>query len=89
MAIVTCTRCSRTEEGLPFSPYPDEIGTTIQRSVCAACWREYMGRQTMVINEYRLDLTDPQAQEILTRDMLDFLKLGGPGGSGGEESEEG
>jgi Fe-S cluster biosynthesis and repair protein YggX len=75
MAQVTCTRCGRTAEGLPFPPYPDELGGRIQSRVCAACWREYMSRQTMVINEYRLDLMDPRAQEILTRDMIEFLNL--------------
>ena len=75
MATVTCTRCGRTAEALPAPPYPDALGSRIQRSVCAACWREYMGRQVMVINEYRLDLMEPRAQEILTRDMLEFLRL--------------
>ena len=75
MSQVTCARCGRTAEGLPFPPYPDDLGARIQAAVCAACWREYMGRQTMVINEYRLDLMDPRAQELLTRDMIEFLKL--------------
>ncbi len=77
MALVTCTRCGRTAEGLPFPPYPDATGTRIHQNVCGECWRSYMGRQVMVINEYRLDLLDPRAQEILTRDMLEFLKLEG------------
>jgi Fe-S cluster biosynthesis and repair protein YggX len=88
MALVTCTRCGRTAEGLPFPPYPDDMGARIQRSVCATCWREYMGRQTMVINEYRLDLMDPRAQEILTRDMIEFLGLESVNG-GAEGREEG
>ncbi|MFN2431563.1 MAG: oxidative damage protection protein [Gemmatimonadota bacterium] len=75
MAVLTCTRCGRAAEGLPFPPYPDELGERVQRNVCAECWREYMGRQVMVINEYRLDLLEPRAQEILTQDMLEFLKL--------------
>jgi Fe-S cluster biosynthesis and repair protein YggX len=29
--------------------------------------------QVMVINEYRLDLSDPRAQEILERATRDFL----------------
>ena len=92
MAIVTCMRCGRSAEGLPFPPYPDELGARIQQSICAGCWRDYMERQKMVINEYRLDLMDPRAQEILTRDMIEFLGLeptgegasrgGGPEGRG-------
>lgn len=87
MTLVTCARCGRSAEGLPYPPYPDDVGERIQANVCASCWREYMGRQTMVINEYRLDLMDPKAQEILTRDMLEFLGLGEEEGEvrGGEK----
>ncbi len=88
MPQVTCTRCGRTAEGLPFPPYPDALGARIQRSVCPACWREYMARQTMVINEYKLDLMDPRAQEILTRDMIEFLNLE-PEPEGRAREEEG
>ena len=83
MATVTCARCGRTAEGLPAAPYPDAVGELVLRNVCAGCWREYMGRQVMVINEYRLDLLDPRAQEVLTRDLLEYLKLEGLA-SGGE-----
>ena len=75
MPTVTCARCGRTAEALPFPPYPDELGALIQRRICPACWGEYMRRQTMVINEYRLDLLDPRAQEVLTNDLLEFLNL--------------
>lgn len=88
MALVTCARCGHTAEPLPFPPYPDELGARIQRSVCASCWREYMVRQTMVINEYRLDLMDPRSQEILTRDMVEFLNLQ-PEPAGREVAEDG
>lgn len=78
---------------MQFPPYPDEMGARVQRNVCAACWREYMRRQTMVINEYRLDLMDPKAQDVLTRDMLEFLRLEAPGeearAEGGAPSERG
>jgi Fe-S cluster biosynthesis and repair protein YggX len=46
-----------------------------------------MSRQTMVINEYRLDLMDPRAQEILTRDMIEFLNLEPEGSEPRGESE--
>lgn len=78
MALVTCTKCGRTAEGLAAPPYPDEIGERVRGNVCAACWREYMGRQVMVINELRLDLLDPRAQEVLTRDLIEHLKLDRP-----------
>ena len=75
MSEVRCRRCGRTAAGLEIAPYPDATGELVLRHVCAACWREYMGRQVMVINEYRLDLLDPRAQEVLTNDLLEFLNL--------------
>jgi Fe-S cluster biosynthesis and repair protein YggX len=92
MPAITCTRCGRTAEPLPFPPYPDELGARIQRQICPECWRGYMERQKMVINEYRLDLLDPGAQEVLTRDMTEFLGLaegeaaGEGAGPGGREA---
>ncbi|HEY7529453.1 MAG TPA: Fe(2+)-trafficking protein [Gemmatimonadota bacterium] len=89
---MTCARCGRTAEALPFPPYPDELGALIQRRICPACWSECLRRQTMVINEYRLDLLDPQAQEILTQDAIEFLGLqaeaGGTEATGGTEAAE-
>ena len=88
MASLTCARCGRTAEALPFPPYPDELGALIQRRICPACWGEYMRRQTMVINEYRLDLLDPQAQEILTQDAIEFLGLQAEVAGGGTETAD-
>jgi Fe-S cluster biosynthesis and repair protein YggX len=88
VATVTCARCGRTAEALPFPPYPDELGALIQRRICPACWGEYMQRQTMVINEYRLDLLDPQAQEILTQDAIEFLGLQAEVAGGGTETAD-
>jgi Fe-S cluster biosynthesis and repair protein YggX len=71
-----------------MAPYPDDLGRRILQNVCASCWSEYMSRQTMVINEYRLDLMDPRAQEILTADMVEFLGLAETGGEASPPSED-
>lgn len=76
MAEVTCIRCGETREGLDRPPYADELGRRIHQEVCAPCWAECRDMQVMVINEYRLDLSDPRAQEILERSIRDFLGLG-------------
>ncbi|MDX1661426.1 MAG: oxidative damage protection protein [Gemmatimonadota bacterium] len=75
MAEVTCTRCGETREGLDRPPYPDALGEEIAENVCAVCWDEAKGRQVMIINEYRLDLSDDRAQEILERATREFLGL--------------
>ncbi len=77
MADVTCVRCGETREGLARAPYADAMGKQILEHVCAPCWDECKGFQVMVINEYRLDLSDPRAQEILESHIRDFLNLDG------------
>lgn len=75
MADLTCIRCGETREGLESPPYPDEMGQQIHKHVCSGCWEECKNMQVMVINEHRLDLSDPRAQEILERSIRNFLNL--------------
>jgi len=75
MTDVTCIRCGQTRAGLDRPPYPDALGREIAEQVCSVCWDECKGMQVMVINEYRLDLSDPRAQEILEKSIREFLGL--------------
>jgi len=78
MAEVACLRCGRTAAALPRPPYPDDLGREIRDKICVQCWEECKGMQVMVINEYRLDLSDPRAHEILERSIREFLGLPAP-----------
>ena len=73
MADVKCQRCGQTRPALARPPYPDDFGRQIVEKICSDCWDEAKRMQVMVINEYRLDLSDPRAQEILERATRDFL----------------
>lgn len=75
MSDVTCTRCGQTRAGLDRPPYNDELGREIAEKICAPCWDEARNRQVMIINEYRLDLSDDRAQEILEKATREFLGL--------------
>ena len=75
MTDVTCIRCGQTRAGLDRPPYPDAMGREIAEKVCASCWEECKRMQVMVINEYRLDLSDTRAQEILEKSIRDFLGI--------------
>ncbi|HET7692403.1 MAG TPA: Fe(2+)-trafficking protein [Gemmatimonadota bacterium] len=75
MTDVTCIRCGQTRAGLDRPPYPDAMGREIAEKVCANCWEECKRMQVMVINEYRLDLSDTRAQEILEKSIRDFLGI--------------
>jgi Fe-S cluster biosynthesis and repair protein YggX len=72
---VLCNRCGRVGPRLPEPPFSNDLGREIQQKTCAACWREWIGMGTKVINEMRLPLSDPQAQKIFDQHMIEFLNL--------------
>ncbi len=72
---VLCNRCGRIGPKLPEPPFRNALGKEIQDKTCAACWREWIGMGTKVINEMRLPLSDPQAQKIFDQHMIEFLNL--------------
>jgi Fe-S cluster biosynthesis and repair protein YggX len=75
MANVTCSRCGNTAAGLDPAPLPGKIGEQIRDQVCAACWREWMGMQVKVINEYRLSPAEPKHFDFLLAQMKAFVNL--------------
>lgn len=74
-----CSRCGRLEPRLAWPPWPGEAGQRIQNQICDICWREWMGMQTKIINEYRLNVLEPDHAKMLREQMLSFLGLSAPG----------
>ena len=75
MATVHCAKCGQDREGLANPPFGGPLGQEVQAKVCKPCWGEWIGRQTMIINEYRLNVVDPKAQEALLKEMKQFLSI--------------
>ena len=74
---VNCVRLGQEAEGLDRQPYPGELGKRIYENVSKQAWREWMGHQTMLINEYRLSPVDPKARKYLEGEMEKFFFGGG------------
>jgi Fe-S cluster biosynthesis and repair protein YggX len=72
---ITCNRCGQASDALTQPPMPSALGGEIQGKICPACWREWLGAQVMLINEYRFNLMDPEARKALEGHMRTFLKL--------------
>lgn len=77
MTGTACTRCSRPVERLDKPPFRGALGQRIHENVCRDCWAAWQAEQTKIINEMRLSLGDPRAQETLDRQMKAYLGLGG------------
>ncbi len=75
---VRCVRCRREADPIHGPTWPGAVGEEISAKVCVDCWAEWQRAEVMVINELRLDFMDPRSQEILVRQMREFLALDAP-----------
>ncbi len=71
--IIYCQKLQKEAEGLDFPPYPGELGKKIFLNICKEAWQQWLARQTMFINEYRLNMLEAKAREFLTQEMEKFL----------------
>lgn len=73
MRIIFCTKLNKELEGLEYPPYPGELGKKIVDHISKEAWQLWLGRQTMLINEYRLNMLDPNSRRFLAEEMEKFL----------------
>src|ERR1035437_9659572 len=71
--MVFCTRNKKEMEGLDEPPFDSEFGQKIYKNVSKAAWGEWVERQKMLLNEYRLQPWTPQAQQFLVEQMEEFF----------------
>ena len=62
---VKCIKLVKEAEGMDFPPYPGELGQRIFNNVSKEAWAGWLKQQTMLVNENRLSLDDPQARKYL------------------------
>ena len=70
---VFCSKLQREAEGLTYAPYPGELGKRIFEHVSKEAWSQWLGHQTMLINENRLSPLDPKARKFLEGEMEKFF----------------
>jgi len=71
--MIHCIKLNKEAEGLDFPPYPGELGKKIYQSISKQAWEQWTNHQTMLINEYRLSMLDPEARKFLETEMQKFL----------------
>lgn len=71
--MVNCVKLGIEAEGLDRPPYPGEMGKRIYQHISKQGWQQWVGHQTMLINEYRLSTVDPKSREFLLQEMEKFL----------------
>ncbi len=71
--LVQCAKLGIEAEGLDFPPLPGERGQRIFNNVSKQAWSEWLAHQTMLINEKRLSVVNPEHKAYLTEQMDKFL----------------
>jgi len=75
----TCVRCQKSGEAPPLArmPFAPALKEKVAASVCASCWKEWEEMEIKVINEYRLNFSDPEHRRMLKKACLEFLNVPG------------
>lgn len=71
--MVKCIKLGKEAEGLDYPTYPGEIGKRIFENVSKEAWQTWLGHQTMLMNENRLNPLDPKARKFLEGEMEKFF----------------
>lgn len=70
---VHCIKLGKDAEGLDAPPYPGELGQKIFDHVSREAWQMWMSQQTMLINENRLSVINPEHRKFLEQEMEKFF----------------
>ena len=71
--IIYCQYYKEDREGLERPPYPGEVGEKIYESISKEAWHLWLEHQTMLINENRLSMLDPEARRFLNEELQKFF----------------
>ena len=70
---VHCIKLGVDAEGLDLPPYPGELGKRIYNEISKEAWGQWQHKQTMLINEKKLNMMNPEHRKLLEQEMVNFL----------------
>lgn len=71
--IVFCEYLKQEAEGLDFQLYPGELGKRIFEGISKQAWSEWIKKQTMLVNEKKLNMMNVEHRKLLESEMVSFL----------------
>ncbi len=71
--IVNCVKLGILAEGFDEPPFPGPNGQEIYEHISKQAWKDWLSKQTMLINENRLASFDPKARAFLAEERTKFL----------------
>jgi Fe-S cluster biosynthesis and repair protein YggX len=70
---VQCVKLKKTAPAMTKAPFPGELGQRILASVSEEAWGLWLEHQKMLMNEYRIDLSDKSARQLLKQQCEQFF----------------
>jgi Fe-S cluster biosynthesis and repair protein YggX len=70
---VFCVKLQKELPGLDETPFDNPLGQRIYDHVSKEAWRMWVEQMKMIMNEYRLNLGTPEAQEFLLKQMEEYF----------------
>ena len=70
---VICSRYKKELPALEQPPLPGPMGQRIAEEVSVQAWQEWQALQTMLINEKRLSLIEPDTRKYLSEQMWRYF----------------
>jgi Fe-S cluster biosynthesis and repair protein YggX len=70
---VFCSKLKQEEEGMQKPPFPGILGEKIFNEVSKKAWNMWLAHQTILINEYRLNLIEAKSRTFLKEEMQKYF----------------
>lgn len=70
---IYCTFLKREAEEQDFQFYPGELGKRIYDNISKEVWAQWQAKQTMLINEKKLNMMNVDDRKVLEQEMINFL----------------
>jgi Fe-S cluster biosynthesis and repair protein YggX len=70
---IHCIKLHRDAAGLPFAPWPGELGKRIYAHVSQEAWQAWLAHQTMLINENRLNPLEANTRAFIAAEMEKYF----------------
>ena len=70
---VKCVKFGKELPGLDRVPWKGELGQRIYENASKEAWKLWIEHSKMIMNEYRLNPLEPQAQKIMEEQMEQFF----------------
>ncbi|WWO99584.1 MAG: oxidative damage protection protein [Candidatus Dasytiphilus stammeri] len=74
--IIFCKYLQRKSEGQSEQCYPGDLGKIIYNYISKEAWSQWLEKQTIIINEMKLNLLKAEDLKFIEEKMINFLFKG-------------